>query len=75
MINYSNVISLRFLNYHREIQLVIGNYKCPLQIINDFDLTHLQMYFDGKTLRGTEKNMEALRTRLTQITKKKLHLV
>lgn len=72
MINYSNVISLRFLNYHREIQLVIGNYKCPLQIINDFDLTHLQMYFDGKTLQGTEKNMEALRTRLTQITKKKI---
>ena len=72
--NFPNVLSLFFPNYHLEIQIVIGNYKSPLQIINDFDLSHLQMYYDGNTIRGTHENMYALETRSTKIMKDKINI-
>ena len=72
--NYPNVLSLFFPEYHLEIQIVIGNYKSPLQIINDFDLSHLQMYYDGKTIRGTQENMIALETRTTKVMKNKINI-
>ena len=70
IVNFPNVICLYFPTYHREIQLVVGNYKSPLQIINDFDFSHLQILFDGKNIKGTIYNKEALQTQTSSIIKK-----
>ena len=70
IVNFPNVICLYFPTYHREIQLVVGNYKSPLQIINDFDFSHLQILFDGKNIKGTIYNKEALQSQTSRIIKK-----
>ena len=72
MINFSNVITLIFPNYHCDIQIIIGNYKSPLQIVSDFDLSHLQMLYNGNSVKGTKFNLDALETQTSKIMKNKI---
>ena len=72
LINKQNVITLIFPDYHCEIQIIIGNYKNPLQIINDFDLSHLQMLYNGKTVKSTKSNLVALETQTSRVMKNRL---
>mgnify|MGYP001560641653 CR=1 FL=1 len=72
LINFPNVITLIFPNYHCDIQIIIGNYKSPLQIVSDFDLSHLQMIYNGHSVKGTKFNLDALETQTTKIMKHKI---
>ena len=72
LINFSNVITLIFPNYHCDIQIIIGNYKSPLQIVSDFDLSHLQMLYNGNSVKGTKFNLDALETQTSKIMKNKI---
>ena len=72
LINFSNVITLIFPDYHCDIQIIIGNYKSPLQIVSDFDLSHLQMLYNGNSVKGTKFNLDALKTQTSKIMKQKI---
>ena len=65
-------ITLIFPNYHCDIQIIIGNYKSPLQIVSDFDLSHLQMLYNGHSVKGTKFNLDALETQTSKIMKNKI---
>jgi hypothetical protein len=72
LIRNANVLTLVFPNYHCEIQIIIGYYITPFQVINDFDLSHLQMCYNGKNIKGTINTINTLESRISKVMKNKI---
>ena len=69
IINKTNVLTIYSKHYHRDIQIIVGNYRTPLQILNDFDLSHLQLCYNGTKVQLTPNCYHSLRTQTTSIMK------
>ena len=69
IINKPNVITIYSKHYHRDIQIIVGNYRTPLQILNDFDLSHLQLCYNGTKIQMTPNCFHSFRTQTTTIMK------
>lgn len=52
----------------RIIQLIMTNKTKPEEIIDGFDFTHIQFYFDGSKIYGSYKAIEHLKTNTTEFT-------
>lgn len=69
IINKPNVLTIYSKYYHRDIQIIVGNYRTPLQILNDFDLSHLQLCYNGTKIQMTPNCFHSFRTQTTSIMK------
>jgi hypothetical protein len=55
------------------IQVIGTNFNNWLEVLNSFDLTHCQVGFNGTHVLHTDEYVEAVRTRITKITKRSIH--
>lgn len=69
MIGYiGSVIYLFIQGIPRIIQLIMTDKKNPEEIVNTFDLTHIQMYYQNDVVYGTELAISQLGTKKTDST-------
>lgn len=69
MIGYiGSVIYLFIQGIPRIIQLIMTDKKSPEDIVNTFDLTHVQMYYQNDIVYGTELAISQLETKTTNST-------
>jgi hypothetical protein len=69
MIGYvGSVIYLFIQGIPRIIQLIMTDKKSPEEILNTFDLTHVQMYYQNDVIYGTELAISQLGTKTTEST-------
>lgn len=69
MIGYvGSVIYLFIQGIPRIIQLIMTDKKSPEEIVNTFDLTHVQMYYQNDVVYGTELAISQLKTKTTEST-------
>jgi hypothetical protein len=53
----------------RIIQLIMIDKKSPEEIVDTFDFTHVQMYYQNNTICGTKTSISQLKTKMTNFTK------
>lgn len=63
-----SVIYIMVQGISRLIQLIMTKKTKPEEIIDGFDFTHLQIYYDGNKIFGTEKAIEQIKTNMTEFT-------
>jgi len=69
MIGYiGSVIYLFIQGIPRIIQLIMTDKNSPEEIIDTFDLTHIQMYYQNEVVYGTELAISQLETKTTDST-------
>ena len=73
VVNFNNVLSIISPNYHREIQIIVGSYKTPLQIICDFDLSHLQLFYNGNKVQTISNCIDSISNKYSKIVKYKIN--
>ena len=71
--NNSMVTTILSSNCKRVIQLIGSPFDKPIDIINNFDMTHCQVGFNGQIVISTPEFIKAAQTRITQITKSSIH--
>lgn len=55
------------------IQVIGTNFSDEMEVLESFDLTHCQVGFNGNKLVCTDEFVQAIKTRVTKITKKSIH--
>ena len=73
IINNTNVLTILSPHYPREIQIITGSYKTPLQILNDFDVSHLQLCFNGSYIQMTDHCSQSIKHKCSSIMKYKIN--
>lgn len=73
VVNFNNVLSIISPNYHREIQIIVGSYKTPLQVICDFDLSHLQLLYNGSKIQTISSCIHSINNNYSKIMKYKIN--
>ncbi len=65
--NGTTIITILTPNYKRVIQLIPIKYKTSLEILERFDLTHIQVGFNGADIVATKGFFTSIKTRVSTI--------
>ena len=66
LVNRRNIIELYFRGIERKVQIICTNYFTPLEIIYNFDTSHVQIIYNGKQFLATKYFIQTFDTKIVK---------
>jgi hypothetical protein len=73
LINKWNVIDIYIVGINRKIQIICGDFSSKYEIINNFDMSNVQVLFDGKKYYGSYYFIDTQKTKEIKIFRKNIN--